>query len=110
MWRICLVIILCFCLKFDKILLKYCYSELEKPEENLFSMLTGKVHSLPGHIQAAYVQNIMKVLSIILAKGDTQQSIKVNWFFNLNFQLVFCINYLLIRYLSYNLGLQTSVR
>lgn len=40
-------------------------------------MLTGKVHSLPGHIQAAYVQNIMKVLSIILSKGDTQQSIKV---------------------------------
>lgn len=41
-------------------------------------MLTGKVHSLPGHIQAAYVQNIMKVLSIILLNGDTQQSIKVN--------------------------------
>lgn len=55
----------------------YCYSELEKPEETLFSMLTGKVHSLPGHIQAAYVQNIMKVLAIILCKGDNQQSIKV---------------------------------
>lgn len=40
-------------------------------------MLTGKVHSLPGHIQAAYVQNIMKVLAIILSKGDNQQSIKV---------------------------------
>jgi len=40
-------------------------------------MLNGKVHSLPGHIQAAYVQNIMKVLSIILSKRDTQQSIKV---------------------------------
>uniref|UniRef100_A0A2H8TWK9 AP-3 complex subunit delta-1 n=2 Tax=Melanaphis sacchari TaxID=742174 RepID=A0A2H8TWK9_9HEMI len=52
-------------------------NELEKPEETLFSMLTGKVHSLPGHIQAAYVQNIMKVLSIILSKGDIQQSIKV---------------------------------
>jgi len=52
-------------------------SELEKPEETLFSMLNGKVHSLPGHIQAAYVQNIMKVLSIILSKRDTQQSIKV---------------------------------
>lgn len=65
--------------KFLLILIKYfCYSELEKPEETLFSMLTGKVHSLPGHIQAAYVQNIMKVLSIILSKGDTQQSIKVN--------------------------------
>jgi len=55
----------------------YYYSELEKPEETLFSMLTGKVHSLPGHIQAAYVQNIMKVLAIILSKGDNQQSIKV---------------------------------
>lgn len=55
----------------------YCYSELENPEETLFSMLTGKVHSLPGHIQAAYVQNIMKVLAIILSKGDNQQSIKV---------------------------------
>lgn len=64
---------------FFLILIKYFYySELEKPEETLFSMLTGKVHSLPGHIQAAYVQNIMKVLSIILSKGDTQQSIKVN--------------------------------
>ncbi|CAI6350709.1 unnamed protein product [Macrosiphum euphorbiae] len=52
-------------------------NELEKPEETLFSMLTGKVHSLPGHIQAAYVQNIMKVLSVILSKGDIQQSIKV---------------------------------
>lgn len=52
-------------------------NELEKPEETLFSMLTGKVHSLPGHIQAAYVQNIMKVLAIILSKGDNQQSIKV---------------------------------
>ncbi|VVC32420.1 Clathrin/coatomer adaptor, adaptin-like, N-terminal,Armadillo-type fold,Armadillo-like [Cinara cedri] len=52
-------------------------NELEKPEETLFSMLTGKVHSLPGHIQSAYVQNIMKVLSIILSKGNIQQSIKV---------------------------------
>lgn len=57
----------------------YCHSELEKPEETLFSMLTGKVHSLPGHIQAAYVQNIMKVLSVILSKGDIQQSIKVSY-------------------------------
>lgn len=45
-------------------------------------MLTGKVHSLPGHIQAAYVQNIMKVLSIILSKGDNEQSIKVYLQFN----------------------------
>jgi len=60
----------------------YCCSELEKPEETLFSMLTGKVHSLPGHIQAAYVQNIMKVLSVILSKGDIQQSIKVKFLFN----------------------------
>lgn len=59
------------------IIKKKYYSELENPEDTLFSMLTGKVHSLPGHIQAAYVQNIMKVLSIILSKGDTQQSIKV---------------------------------
>lgn len=46
-------------------------------------MLTGKVHSLPGHIQAAYVQNIMKVLSVILSNGDTQQSIKVYSLFNI---------------------------
>jgi len=59
------------------LIMYYCYSELDKPEETLFSMLTGKVHSLPGHIQAAYVQNIMKVLAIILSKGDNQQSIKV---------------------------------
>ncbi|XP_050546578.1 AP-3 complex subunit delta-1 [Daktulosphaira vitifoliae] len=51
--------------------------ELEKPEETLFSMLTGKVHSLPGHVQAAYVQNIMKVLAVILLRDDKLLSIKI---------------------------------
>jgi len=56
---------------------KNCCSELEKPDETLYSMLSDKVHLLPCHIQTAYLQNMMKVVSIILSKRDTQQSIEV---------------------------------
>jgi len=35
-------------------------------------MLQPKVLVLPGHIQAIYVQNILKVLSLILTKKEEE--------------------------------------
>ena len=36
-------------------------------------MLQPKVTSLPGHIQAVYVQNIAKIFAKILASGQQQE-------------------------------------
>lgn len=40
-------------------------------------MLTGRVNSLPGHIQAVYVHNILKVFSVILVDADAEKAAKV---------------------------------
>ncbi|OXU26869.1 hypothetical protein TSAR_010610 [Trichomalopsis sarcophagae] len=45
-------------------------SELEDPMATLQSMLKPQVSSLPGHIQAVYVHNILKLIAAILIKHD----------------------------------------
>lgn len=41
-------------------------------------MLEGKVNSLPSHIQAVYVQNILKILNVILKEASTEHIVEVN--------------------------------
>lgn len=41
---------------------------LEHPHKTLNSMLRAKLDSLPGHIQAAFVQNILKLYTYIMSK------------------------------------------
>ncbi|XP_063231721.1 AP-3 complex subunit delta-1 isoform X2 [Bacillus rossius redtenbacheri] len=43
---------------------------LTDPHVTLGAMLRGRVFSLPGHIQAVYVQNILKLLANILGSSD----------------------------------------
>ncbi|XP_058809166.1 AP-3 complex subunit delta-1 [Phymastichus coffea] len=45
-------------------------SELENPMATIQSMLKPQVSSLPGHIQAVYVHNIIKLIAAILSKED----------------------------------------
>ncbi|XKL64128.1 hypothetical protein PGB90_004214 [Kerria lacca] len=47
-------------------------TDLANPEITLLAMLGSKVNSLPNHIQSVYVQNILKILNIIL-KGASQE-------------------------------------
>ncbi|XP_054274648.1 AP-3 complex subunit delta-1-like [Macrosteles quadrilineatus] len=51
-------------------------TELTDPEATLQAMLSGRVNALPGHIQAFYVQNILKVFSVILGQSDVEKAIK----------------------------------
>lgn len=54
----------------------YINSELEDPLATLQSMLRPQASSLPGHIQAVYVHNILKLATATLCKaekdGDTE--------------------------------------
>lgn len=56
-------------------------TELQNPRATLDAMLRGKLVQLPGHIQAIYVQNILKVFAHILSqeeeKGDTDAILKL---------------------------------
>lgn len=51
-------------------------TELKDPQDTLDAMLRGKLVQLPGHIQAIYVQNILKVFAHILyqeeERGDSE--------------------------------------
>ncbi|KAJ8680456.1 hypothetical protein QAD02_016243 [Eretmocerus hayati] len=49
-------------------------SELDDPLATLHSMLKPQVSSLPGHIQAVYIHNILKLIAAILKKVDTDDS------------------------------------
>lgn len=40
---------------------------LENPQKTLDSMLRAKLNNLPGHIQAAFVQNIFKLYAHIIS-------------------------------------------
>lgn len=55
--------------------------ELQNPQATLDAMLRGKLVQLPGHIQAIYVQNILKIFAHILSeeedKGDTDLLLNV---------------------------------
>ena len=53
------------------------YRELKNPETTLLAMLEGKVNSLPSHIQAVYVQNILKILNVILKEASSKHVIEV---------------------------------
>uniref|UniRef100_A0A1B6EHK0 AP-3 complex subunit delta n=1 Tax=Cuerna arida TaxID=1464854 RepID=A0A1B6EHK0_9HEMI len=50
--------------------------ELTDPEGTLQAMLSGRVTALPGHIQAVYVQNILKVFCVVLSRADLEEAIK----------------------------------
>lgn len=47
-------------------------SELEDPLATLQSMLRSQASSLPGHIQAVYVHNILKLAAAILYKAEKE--------------------------------------
>lgn len=51
--------------------------DLPNANATLEAMLTGRVNSLPGHIQAVYVHNTLKVFSIILIDADTEKAMKL---------------------------------
>lgn len=51
--------------------------ELVDPEKTLLAMLEGKVNALPSHIQSVYVQNILKILCIILKNTSTEHAIEL---------------------------------
>uniref|UniRef100_A0A1B6DPB2 AP-3 complex subunit delta n=2 Tax=Clastoptera arizonana TaxID=38151 RepID=A0A1B6DPB2_9HEMI len=51
-------------------------NELVDPVSTLDAMLTGRGNTLPGHIQAVYVQNILKVFSILLSKASSKLTVK----------------------------------
>lgn len=54
-----------------------CCSELNNPEQTLLAMLSGKVNLLPNHIQSVYVQNILKILNIILKEASQEHIVEV---------------------------------
>lgn len=49
---------------------------LTDPQSTLEAMLRGRVFALPGHIQAVYVQNILKLFTHILTRTEEQQDIE----------------------------------
>jgi len=49
---------------------------LTDPQSTLEAMLRGRVFALPGHIQAVYVQNILKLFTYILTRTEEQQDIE----------------------------------
>lgn len=59
-----------------------CFRELVDPEKTLLAMLEGKVNALPSHIQSVYVQNILKILCIILKNTSTEHAIEVSNYFS----------------------------
>ncbi|XP_076060659.1 adaptor-related protein complex 3, delta 1 subunit-like garnet isoform X2 [Oratosquilla oratoria] len=46
---------------------------LSNPKATLESMLRGKVASLPGHIQAAYIQNMFKLYTRIISMAEEEE-------------------------------------
>ncbi|XP_078041110.1 adaptor-related protein complex 3, delta 1 subunit-like garnet [Augochlora pura] len=48
-------------------------SELEDPLATLQSMLRSQASSLPGHIQAVYVHNILKLATATLCKAESEE-------------------------------------
>ncbi len=53
--------------------------ELDNPKNTLLAMLGGKVTSLPNHIQSVYVQNILKILNIILKDASQELALEVSY-------------------------------
>jgi len=49
---------------------------LTDPQSTLEAMLRGRVFALPGHIQAVYVQNILKLFTHILTRTEEQQDVE----------------------------------
>lgn len=52
-------------------------SELEDPIATLQSMLRSQASSLPGHIQAVYVHNILKLATATLCKTEKDKDIEI---------------------------------
>lgn len=51
-------------------------SELQNPLATLQSMLRSRASSLPGHIQAVYVHNILKLIACTLSKAEKENDTK----------------------------------
>lgn len=49
------------------------YRLLANPKATLESMVRGKVVSLPGHIQAIYVHNMLKLYAHIIATAEEEE-------------------------------------
>ena len=49
-----------------------CCRHLPSPQVTLEVMLSSKVTSLPGHIQAVFVQNVVKLYASILVTAEAQ--------------------------------------
>ena len=60
---------------------------LTDPRSTLDSLLNPKVVALPPHIQAVFVQNIVKLYASILVKAEAEVS--VTWYF-MKFSLLIC--------------------
>ena len=53
-------------------------SELDDPMATLQSMLKPQTSSLPGHIQAVYIHNILKLIATTLNKSEDIDGLIVN--------------------------------
>lgn len=58
-------------------LLCFVFRHLEDPMQTLEAMLRPKVATLPGHIQAVYVQNAAKLFSTLLQKHEGTEDTQV---------------------------------
>jgi hypothetical protein len=48
---------------------------LEEPRQCLEAMLRGRVLALPGHIQAVYTHNILKLMAATLANAQHPEEV-----------------------------------
>lgn len=83
-----------------------CCSELNNPEQTLLAMLSGKVNLLPNHIQSVYVQNILKILNIILKEASQEHIVEVifdSFFAHSRLQFCSCIEFRLFSAMRNNL-------
>lgn len=51
----------------------YGFRHLKEPEAVLESILKSKVSVLPGHIQAVFIHNLMKLFAHILSQASTSE-------------------------------------
>lgn len=58
---------------FNLINFVFCSSELKDPLATLNSMIQSQTSNLPGHIQAVYVHNILKLAATTLCKAEKEE-------------------------------------
>lgn len=72
-----------------------CFSELDDPLGTLQSMVRSQASSLPGHIQAVYVHNIVKLSTHVLNKAVQENNTDVME--QVGFKVFFCVSTIFIR-------------